>query len=151
MSLVASNLYMNWTSASVTPASGSAIVVDETTNVEIDGKSVQEVFYGDNRKFPKLIRNTAKTRKITIETGNIGKCLAIPEDVPCTIVVTLCDAVNGSATGGGAITVTAKNAMLETKPFKGANNKFAGNTLTFNCAGDDSTTADSDPITIVLA
>jgi hypothetical protein len=151
MSITATNLFMNWSPATITPAGGSAITQDEVTNVEIDGKSVQEVFYGDNRKFPKLIRNTAKTRKLVIETGNIGKALTIPEDTPCTIVVTLCDAVNGTTTAGGAIVITAKNAILETKPFKGANNKFAGSTLTFNCYGDDSVTPDSDPITVANA
>lgn len=148
MPLTPTNLYMNWSDATVTPPSpGTVTTVGEILDVSIDGKSVQETFFGGNRKFARLIRNTAKTRKIVISTGDVGKCLTIVDDVPNTIVVTLLDAVNGIGVGGGGITITAVNAVLEDKPVKGSNNKFGGGTLTFNCYGDGS---DTDPVTVVV-
>ena len=149
MSSKATNLYMNWTGVTITPQGGAAITVDKVTDVKVNRKSVQEAFYGDNRKFAAFLRNTQKKRSITLVTGNPNLHLAIPEDTYCTIVAILNDVQNG--TGSGALTITAVNAKMESDDTDGSNNKYAAGTITFNCAGDDSTTPDSDPVTIAVA
>ncbi len=144
----ASNLFMNWGTTTVTPTapSGVAIAIDTILDVKVNGKSMQKAFFGDNLQFARLMRNTQKTRSITIVLGNVKKALDIPEDAECTVTAVLLDAINGS--GSGAITITAVRAKLEGKPFGGKNNDYAGAELTFNCAGG---TNDADPITVAVA
>ncbi|MDQ3168424.1 MAG: hypothetical protein M3P94_07225 [Chloroflexota bacterium] len=144
----ASNVFMNWTGVSATPTNpvGPAISLGEITDVQIDGKSVQKAFYGDARRFALLIRNTQKTREITIVGANIAKLLTIPEDAECTIVAILNDVTNGE--GSGALTITAVRAKSGSRPFQGANNEFAKGTMKFACAGGVN---DADPISIAVA
>lgn len=139
----ASNLYINWSGVTVTPTapSGSAITLDGVTEIDIDAKSALQSFYGDARKFPRLNVPTQKSRSITIKGGNIGKLLTLPEDAECTIVAILNDAKNGA--GIGSITFTATKAVMDGKPFKGANNQFAMGEVTFHCSGN---VDDEDPI-----
>src|SRR4051794_25135870 len=104
MPLTPSNLFMNWSSVTVVyGATPTTITLTGVTNVEIDGKSQQQVFYGDARAFPRKIRNTQKTRKVTIHGGDVAKLLSIPEDTPCTITAVLDDVDNGHAAGSGAL------------------------------------------------
>jgi hypothetical protein len=140
---------MNWDGVVVTPPTpAAAINVFEVTDVKVNRKSIQEAFYGDNRRFARFLRNTQKKRQLTLVLGNPNLHLGIPDDVPLTIVAWLNDANNGH--GPGSIKITLVNAVLETDDTDGANNKYAGNTLTFNAYGDDSVTPDSDPLTITI-
>lgn len=151
MAATKTNLYMNWTGVVVTPTpydgtSATAISVGGVVDVQIDGKSVQESFYGDARKFARLIRNTAKTRMIKIVGGEIEKLTSIPEDTPCTVVAVLNDAING--TGVGAITFTMTLGLRQDLPIGGQNNKFARGEVTFNAHGASN---DTDPLTLAVA
>lgn len=145
--MAGSNVFMNWGTVTVTPTAptASAIVITEVLDIEIDGRSVQKAFYGDNKQFPAQLRNTQKTRSIKIVGGNITKLLSIPEDSECTITAQLLDAINGATAAGGGILITAVRAKSEGRPFKATNNEYATGDLMFNCSGG---TNDADPITI---
>ena len=143
-----SNVYMNWGTTSITPTapSGSAITLDTILDLKVNGQSVQKLFYGDNRAFARLIRNTRKTRTITIKLANVGVLATIPEDAECTISAVFLDAIN--IAGSGAITVTAVRAKRGSSPFGGQENEFGMGEVTFQCAGGDN---DTDPVTIAVA
>lgn len=142
----ASELYMNWDPVTVTPSGGTLVTLKEVMDVELDLASQQEVFYGDARKFARMIVNTAKKRSLTIMGGNVAQLMALPDDTPCTIVATLRDAKNG--TGSGAITITLANATREKINVKGQNNKFGMSSLTFNAFADS---GDTDPLSFAVA
>lgn len=142
----ASDLFMNWEPVTVTPDGGTLVTLKEIVDIELDAQSQQEVFYGDARKHPRLICNTAKKRSLSINGGNVAQLMAIPDDTPCTIVATLRDAKNG--TGTGAITVTLVNACREKLSTKGPNNKFGMSSLTFNAFAN---AGDTDPLSFVVA
>jgi hypothetical protein len=150
MPATATNLYMDWSHCSVTPQGGSAIALTGVTDASIDGRSVIETFYADAKKYPLCARGTQSQRAVKISCGNIKQVLMqVPEATPCTIVLTLNDAINGA--GVGSLTITAVNAMLETKGAQGAKNKFAMAALSFVCFGAESGGTEVDPITIVQA
>jgi hypothetical protein len=151
MPATATNLYMDWSLCTITPAGGSAITLTGVTDASIDGRSVIETFYADAKKYPLCARGTQSQRAVKISCGNVKQVLmSVPESTPCTIVLTLNDAINGA--GLGALTITAVNAMLETKGGQGAKNKFAMGALSFVCFGaTGSGGVEVDPITIVEA
>lgn len=142
----ASTLLMNWSGVTVTPASGSAITVNRVTNIALPAESSLQKFYGDTFKFPAASRPTEQTRGITITSGNCAQLNTIAIGTVCTVVAVLNDLYNG--TGSGAVTVTAVNAVLQSKSMGGANNDFATVSYVFDCFGG---TGDVDPITFAVA
>lgn len=141
---IASDLFMNFTGTTVSYGTTPTVIdIGEVTDIEFDEDIKQEIFFGDNRKRPKLIRNTEEKNTLKIVGGNIAKLASIPKDVPLTIETTLCDALNG--TGIGALTITLENAMRGKITNKGSNNKFATGDVTFTSFGDDE---DASPLTI---
>ena len=141
--------YMNWVNVSVLPPTGTAINVTEVTDFAPELSNTNEKFYGDNRRFAKLIRSTMFERKVSITTGDVAAANAIPYGLPCTITATLCDALNG--TGAGAINYTLKNCVMDKNGVKAANNKFGEVTISFDCFSDDSSATDTDPFSYVVA
>lgn len=143
--MAATNLFMNW--SSVTVAYGATTVtLLEVLDVQLDAASQQEVFFGDARKFPRLIVNTAKTRGITIIGGDVYKLLTIPDDTVVTVTAVLNDAKNGS--GSGALTLTLSNAVRAKVAGSGPNNKFAGGSVAYSAFADVN---DTDPLAIAQA
>lgn len=149
MSNVRCGNFMNWTGVSITPNGGQAINVTEVTDVSPMLGSTNEAFYGDNRRFAKLLRSTEYKRGVSITTGDAAAANAVPVDQPCTIVATLNDAKNGAGTG--AITYTFKNCVMKQNGLKAGNNKFAETTLEFEAYGDDSSVVETDPFSFVVA
>jgi hypothetical protein len=148
MTIAATGLYMNWVNVTVTPQGGSAIDINGVTALTPMRASRQEAFYGDARQFVRLIKNVEKKRSITIMAANVGALSNIPDDTPCTVVATLLDPRNGIATGGGAITITLLNAVLEKDGIEAQNNKYAGGQAVFNAFGVvDTDGVESDPLT----
>ena len=148
MPVVKTGLYMNWVNVTVTPQGGSVLNVDGVTALSPMRASRQEAFYGDARQFVRLIKNVEKKRSVTIQSANIGILQQIPDDTPCTVTATLLDPRNGIATGGGAITVTLLNAVLEKDGTEAQNNKYAGGQAVFNAMGVvDTDGVESDPLT----
>lgn len=145
-----SNLYMNWDGVTAKYGETPTVIdIGEVTSVKVDGKEVLEVFFGDNRRYPKLIRPAAYSRSIEIEGGNVAKLLQIPAGVECEVTAYLNDAVNGR--GLGCLIVNAVRAVREGNSSAGPNNKFAGGSVKFMCSGTVSATPnlnDKDPITI---
>jgi hypothetical protein len=142
----ATTLYMNWTGVTVTPGGSSAITVNRVTNIALPAESSLKKFYGDAVKFPIASRPTEQTRGITITSGNCALLNTVPIGTICTVVAVLNDMTNG--VGSGAITVTAINAVLQSKSMGAANNEFASVSYVFDCFGGAS---DADPITIAVA
>jgi hypothetical protein len=145
------NLFVNWDGVqAVTQDTQTQYPIEEVTDVKVDGKSVQIAFYGDNRLFARNLRNTQKTREISITGGNIAQLLAIPEDREVTITAYLNDVDNGR--GSGCLVVVAKNAKRHASPFGGQNNQYASGSVMFACRGDTDSSGsnvnDSDPISI---
>lgn len=146
MSVVKTNLFMNWSGVTVTHLIGSTptvIPITKVTDVSINGQSVQEMFHGDARQFAVLIRNVADSRSIKITSGDAGAVLTIPFNKPCTINAVLLDAINGA--GPGAIAIEAINGMRKGSPVGGQNNKFASGNVEFSCYGNSD---DEDPVTV---
>lgn len=142
-------LYMNIVSCSTVTEETSPVTVALTKliDIELDGKSVQEVFYGDNVSYPVAIRNVMKTREITLVGGDLVKLLSIKEDVYVTITVVIGDMLNGGGAGSGALQIVAKHAKRGSSPISATNNKVANGRLKFACAGD---TGDTDPIAVTV-
>lgn len=142
--MAATNLFMNWSAVSVTyGTTPTVITLTGVTDFDPDAETKQEMFYGDVRKFPRLITNTEKSRSVTITGGDVYKLFAIPEDAVCTVTGTLNDAKN--AAGTGAMVVTLNNAIRQKVGSKATNNKFGLASVTFMAYGDAS---DTDPLTI---
>lgn len=145
--MAATGLYMNCSSCVVTPSGGSASTVDGIVGVTLRSASQQRLFYGDARKFAKNLRNVMKTRGITLHGGNLKKLIDVPEDTPCTVVITIDDVVNGAAVSGGGLQITVSNAKRESLPIEAKNNDYALATLDMNCDGGS---GDTDPIAVVV-
>jgi hypothetical protein len=139
-------LYMNWVNVTVTPTGASAIALTGVTSVSPSRSARQEMMYGDNFNFPNFIKNVEKKRSISITAANIGLLTTIPDNVACTISATLLDPKNGIASGGGAITVTLVNAVLEKQDATAQNNKYGSGTVTFNCTGNIISGSETDPL-----
>ncbi|MEO6809148.1 MAG: hypothetical protein ABI353_08535 [Isosphaeraceae bacterium] len=150
MAVTKSDLFMNWTGVTVTyGATPTVIAIGEVTDMEFDEEIKQEMFYGDNRRRPKIIRNTEEVTKVKLVGGNAAILNTIPKGEPCTITAILNDAQNDA--GIGALTFILKNAYRGKISNKGQNNKFATGDVEFTAAGDDSVSPDSDPLTITQA
>jgi hypothetical protein len=139
-------LYMNWSGVTVTPQGGAAVTINHVLDIKIDRSSMQEVFYGDARKFPAIIKNTGRSRRLDIVGGNVAKLTAIGDGVPCTVVGVLNHVEAGIGTD--ALTFTLVNAVLGAQNSDGSNNKIAGATASFTAYAEPD---DSDPLTIVKA
>ena len=137
-------LNMGWSNVTVTPASSTAIVVDNVTELHPDRKGTAKKFFGDVSAFPKLIVSRNKSRTVTITSGDIAKLAAIPEDVPCTVTATFNDPLNGATTGGGGILYTFVNAVCIDNGSKGATQEFGLGTAMFEAYS----TAGADPLTV---
>lgn len=141
------NLFMNWTSVTVTPDGGSAITIKHVTDISIDGKSVQETFYGDARKFAALIRNVSHSRSLQIASGDAKNVVLIPTNVPCTVAAILNHAEGGAGAASGGLSIALVNAMAGDKSIKGSNNKYATPGVSFAAFGNAN---DEDPLTITV-
>ena len=141
--------YMNWVNVVITPQSGTtAISLTEVTKVNPGLKQQLKPFYGDNRRFAKMLRAVEYQRSLDITTGDAATANTIPLDQPCTITATLCDAKNG--TGSGALNYTFKNAVMGENSVEAANNEYGMVTLHFECYGDDSAGVDGDPFSYTV-
>ena len=140
--------FMNWVNVVITPPSGSAINLTEVTEVSPGLKETNKPFYGDNRRFAKMLRAVEYQRSLDVTTGDVATANSIPVDQPCTITATLCDARNG--TGSGALNYTFKNAVMGENGVKAANNEYGMVTLHFDCYSDDATAVDTDPFSFTV-
>jgi hypothetical protein len=140
------NVYMNWTGITVTPASGSAIPLKEIIDVQVTDSEGLEPWQADGHKFPTLLIAATGSRGMTLIGGDIWKLAGIPRNTPCTVVAILNDAYNG--VGSGAITHTLSNAVMADTSRSGPTNKFAGGSVTFMAYSPDGTT---DPLVIAQA
>jgi hypothetical protein len=153
MSLTPTKLYMNWVATTATPqvTGGAAVTIDGVTSVRFDRSSRQEVYYGDNRMFARIIKNVEKKRSVSIHCGNIGVLESLADDTQYTIVTTLADPKNGVATGGGAITFTLVNASIEKIEADDENNKYGKGTITLHASGaEDEDGNEVDPFSYAL-
>ncbi len=141
------NLFMNWTGVTVTPEGGSAITIKHVTDIMIDGRSVQEAFYGDARKFAALIRNVQHTRTLQIKSGDATNIALIPLNTPCTVAAILNHAEGGAGAGSGALSISLVNGMCGGKNIGGTNNKFAAPGCAFSAYAG---ATDTDPLTITV-
>lgn len=141
----ATKLYANFSGVTVTPNGGSAINITEVTSIDPDRSSNLKARFGDNRKYPRLIKAFERMRSFTITSGDLAALQSIPEDTPCTVVFILEDAQNG--TGSGALTYTYTNAVMGSNPVKSPNNDFGEATVQFQCYSTDNT----DPLTVAKA
>ena len=149
MSTQRSGNYMNWANTVITPASGGAAInLTEVTDVDPGLKQELKPFFGDNRRFAKMLRAVQYQRTISIQTGDVATANTIPVDQPCTITSTLCDARNG--TGTGALVYTFKNAVMGANGIKAPNNEYGMVTIEFECFGDDSAGIDGDPFSFTV-
>jgi hypothetical protein len=127
--MAATNLFMSYVNATWTPLpSGTAITIDEITDVDWDLSGDEEEHYADGSIFPKLALTPKNKRTVKISSANIKKLLTIPVNTPGTFVVTLRDAVNGLGTG--ALTFTLTPCINKGMPHKGASGKFADGSIT---------------------
>jgi hypothetical protein len=143
--MATSKLNMGWTGVTFTPTGGSALVIDEVTDVQLGKGGSAVKFFGDNNAFTSLLVVRAKSRAITITTGNSGAVAALAEGVEGTVVAIFNDAKNG--TGAGAITITLASCVLVGTPIGGGANEFGKATLTF----ESYSAAGTDPLTIAIA
>ena len=141
-----SGFNIGWSSVTITPAGGSAVVILNITEVDFIRSSTKKSFYGDLAVFAKIINNKEKKRGVKISTANVEALQAIPEDTPCTIVAVHNDAKNG--TGAGAITCTLINAICGDNPYKGPANNYAMGEITFEAFSADGVT---DPFSYAIA
>lgn len=146
MTLAATHLYINWHSVSALPATGSAVPVNKVTSVAPEFSGEMEKFKGDAHRFWDAIAVPSQTRMLEITTGDVGVSLALVVGAVYTVSAVLDDAINGSAVGGGGITVTLINAVFGGPKIKGDHAKFNEVTLTFESFGG---AADADPLTVV--
>lgn len=144
--MAATNLFMNWSSVSFTPTGGSALTIEEVTDVDFGfGSSLQD-WYADAATFPKLSLSKELKRTAKVTTGRVAKLLTIPINTPGTFRATLDDAVNGIGTG--AISFVLGPCILSDSPFKGTVNRYATGDLTFSAYAPDGIT---DPLTATIA
>ena len=101
MPVTPSTLFMNFEDVTVTPEGGTAISLGNQTSVNFDGRNTQEMFFGANRTYPLLVRNTQLVRTLSISGGDAVKIAQIPFDKPCTITGKILDAVNADTANGG--------------------------------------------------
>ena len=142
--------FMNWINVSITPQSGTPIPVVSVTNFKPMRTNKVKKFYGDNRAFAAVVKATERERGVSITGGDVAAFMKVPEDTPCTVVGTLLDPRNGATAGGGAITVTLNNAILEKDDSEGKNNDYASGTITFTSSSlIDQSGAEIDPMTVV--
>jgi hypothetical protein len=124
----ATNLFMSYVNAIWTPLpSGTAITLDEITDVDWDLSGDPEEWYADGSIFPKLALTPKNKRNVKLTGGNIRKVLQIPLNTPGTFTVTLRDAVNG--VGTGALLFTLTPCVNTGMPHKGATGKFSDGSI----------------------
>jgi hypothetical protein len=143
------NVFLNWQPITIvaTPLTGSPVTVTLTGILDVDPdlQTQQEKVYGDALKFPRLILSTQKTRGLTITALDIARVLSIPEDSTCVVTVTLGDAKNGTAAGGGGLSMVLSNAVRQMVDFKSPNNKAGSGSVKFEAYGN---TGDTDPFVV---
>jgi len=142
----ATKLNMNISSVTVTPATGSAIVLDGVMSANVDRGGTPKVAWGDALKFARAIKSTNQTRSLSVTSYNCFALNAVPVNTICGVVIVYDDLTNGAA--AGAITVTAINAVMRDRPFGGSNNEYAMATYDWDCFGG---AGDTDPITVTQA
>lgn len=143
----ATNLFINWSAAGFTPSGGSLQSINKVTDVSFDANGSMEGFKGDVDVFFRSISIPSQTRTIKVKTGDVA--MARDSDLALgtrgAFTVKLSDAVNGTTTGGGGLTVTLSPCIVTANTAQGAHAKYAEAEITFEGYATDGTT---DPLTV---
>lgn len=129
MPVSATGRYMNWLAPTFTPATGSPIILDGVTNIQVDEGGSVVKFAGDTDRSNSLMVNDFNEPVITITFANAAKALQLRTGTIGTFTVTQLDAVNGSTPGGGALLYTMTNAIAVKPTATGAYRKIADNSV----------------------
>ena len=149
MPLTPTNLYMNWSGTTITPAGGSTINIPEVTDMSFGRTGNLQSWKADAHMFATLCVNRGQARPCKITGGAINILATIPINTPCTIVSVLNDAKNANTgAGSGALTHTLVNAVLNDNPWADSHEQWGKGDLTFSAFSTDGTT---DPLTIAQA
>ncbi len=137
--MAASGRFMNWSSVTFTPTSGSPVTITEVQNVTIDPRVVLKGASGDGDLAP-----TAKTLEyidphITVETEDIKTVNALGFGTRGSFEATHNDFYNGS--GSGAMTYTVSNCIVAGGQRSGAHRQTGRATLICETYSSDGTTS----------
>lgn len=144
--MAASNLFMSYVASSWQPLpTGTAISLDEITEVDWDASGEAEEWYADGSFFPRLILVPRNKRTVKLTGGNVKKLLSLPQNSDGTFTTTLQDAVNG--TGTGAINFTLTPCKVLGMPNRGQTGKFATGDVMINGYAPDGLT---DPLSYTV-
>lgn len=141
----ATNRYINWTSVGFTPSGGTLTTITGVTRVKIDESGSPEAFAGDGDQYATTVAVPMRAVTAEVDTGDAAALATVAVGTVGTLVATLNDALNGSATGGGAKLHTLVNAVLVDKGKDGSHGKYAAKTLKFVSFSSDGTT---NPLTV---
>jgi hypothetical protein len=144
MSLIPTNLYINWSNFTFTPAGGVAIAVARVTSCKQDRSAVEEKFKGDNALFWQAVATPTQERSIEVDFGDIVTAQSIPVGVVGAMGITLADAQNGILPGGGGVHYTLTPCVCTGVVAGGDHAKFGGTTVKFTGFNPDGVT---DPLT----
>lgn len=145
MTLSATHTFISWSGVTATPPTGSVVAIDRVTNVKPDNTGEAKKFKGDANRYWAVVAVPTQERMLDIETGDIAAAMSLVIGVVYAIAATLGDAINGTAAGGGGISIAQVNAVLTKRTIEGEHAEYAKATLTFESFAN---TGDTDPLTV---
>jgi hypothetical protein len=138
---------MSYVSTTWTPLpSGTAIALNEVTDIDWDLGGEPEAWYANGSRFPRLVLVPKYSRNVTVSGGDVNKLLTVPLDTDGTFTTTLRDAKNGIGTG--ALTFTLTPCKVVQQPNQGSTGKFATGKISLMAYASDGQT---DPLTFAVA
>jgi hypothetical protein len=141
------NLFMSYFSVGFTPSGGSALLIDEVTDVDWDLNGEDEEWYADGSSFPKLVLTKKNHRNVKVSGGNIHALLGVAINTPGSFTATLGHAVKGIGSGSGALVFVLNPCILKSFPNRGPSGKFATGDVSFSGYAPDGAT---DPLSYTV-
>lgn len=141
MTLVPSNRYVNIYSGTFTPAGGSAVTITGIKGVKYDdGISVIRES-GDGDLYHTVAVTDLSDPTIEVDTIDGFSLASVLNNQVGTLAVTIGDAVNKVAVGGGGKTITMTNARLTKRTNEHAHRQFSKAMLSFCAISTDGSTS----------
>lgn len=146
--LVASNRFMNTSSVGFTPSGGSLTTLDGVQGASYDEGISTKKEGADFDLFPTVAVTDYRDPKITLDSINVFALFSVAAGVRGVLTVTVRDAKNGAAVGGGAMIVTMANAGIEGRNFNANYREFGKQQIVFGALSTDGAT---HPVSIAAA